>query len=82
MVNDLTFEVEDNGVGRKKSAQIENKQASLKKSMGMEITSDRIKMMNQLYGTNAEVRVLDLMDEKGNAARNQGGFKSIDGVKM
>jgi hypothetical protein len=35
--------------------------------MGMQITQDRIEMINKLYNINASVRIIDLEDENGNA---------------
>ena len=35
--------------------------------MGMQITKDRIGMINKLYHTNAQIKVLDKVDHEGNA---------------
>ena len=60
--------IEDNGIGRKKAAEIkEQKQTNHKRSMGMQITQDRIEIINKLYNMNASVNIDDMEDEKGNA---------------
>ena len=59
--------VQDNGVGREAARQLRSKSALRRKSMGMQITQDRIGLLNQLYGTEASVRIIDLKDELGNA---------------
>ena len=76
----LTFVVEDNGIGRKQAARVESTSAKLKKSLGMEITKDRIQLMNQLYGTNADVHIEDLVDENGIGIGTR-VVLTIDGVK-
>ena len=59
--------VEDNGIGRKKSQEIrESKAVRGKRSMGMSITGDRIKLLNLLHDTNTQVEIHDLTDENGN----------------
>lgn len=52
--------VEDNGIGRQKASELKSKSALKQKSYGMQITDDRIKAINQLYATGAEVKIEDL----------------------
>jgi len=40
--------VEDNGVGRQKAKEIESKDTLKKKSYGMQISKDRIELINKL----------------------------------
>jgi ligand-binding sensor domain-containing protein/two-component sensor histidine kinase len=64
----LTCIVKDNGIGREKAEEIKaQKPGNRKKSMGMQITSDRIEMINKLYNANTSVKITDLKDENGNA---------------
>jgi ligand-binding sensor domain-containing protein len=66
--NKLRCEVIDNGIGRNKAEEIKmQKSGSHKRSMGMQITSDRIEMINKLYGTDTKVKITDLADTNGNA---------------
>lgn len=65
--NLLIAEIEDNGVGRKKANELRSKDVVKKKSYGMQITEDRIFLINQLYNINAKVTVEDLTNEHGEA---------------
>lgn len=59
--------VEDNGIGREKSAALKAGKSvnNHKKSMGMRITRDRIDLINKLRNVDASVEIIDLKDEKG-----------------
>ena len=60
--------IQDNGIGREKAEAIKaQKHGNRKRSMGMQITKDRIEMINKLYSTNTTMQVIDLHDETGNA---------------
>lgn len=64
--DELVCMIQDNGIGRKKAAEMKaNKQSSHKRSMGMQITEDRIEIINKLYNMNAAVHIYDLENEKG-----------------
>jgi len=60
--------IEDNGIGRAKSTQLKSKTAVTHKSFGLQISKDRIRIVNKLYGVNTQVEVEDLHDEKNEAA--------------
>ena len=60
--------IEDNGVGRKRAAELRSKDALKRKSYGMQITDNRIKVLNSLYDSLAAVRVEDLEDATGTPA--------------
>ncbi len=63
----LFFFIEDNGIGRERATQIKTRTAAKHKSVGMQITHDRIAITNELFNTNASVSILDLKDRDGNA---------------
>ncbi len=63
----LCIEVEDNGVGRQRAMELKSRSATVNKSLGMKVTAERLEVINQLYGTNAEVTTMDLKDENGEA---------------
>lgn len=64
--NKLICIIQDNGIGREKAAQIKaRKPGNHKRSMGMQITKDRIDLINKLYNTNATVTITDLQDNAG-----------------
>ena len=59
----LLFQVKDNGVGRKKSMEINKKNRFGHKSLGAEITGERLKLINNKYKVSFEI--LDMVDETG-----------------
>jgi hypothetical protein len=65
--NLLHIEIIDNGIGRAKAAELKSKSAGKRKSFGMQVTADRIRMINQLYDTYTEARIFDLIDSFGKA---------------
>lgn len=67
--NNLFCVVQDNGVGRAKAQAFRlQKQTGKRKSMGMQITRDRIEIINKLYDINTCVTIKDLVDATGGAA--------------
>ena len=56
----VTLVVEDNGVGREAATAIRSARSRKHKSLGMQITAERLAMLKQLHGFHAEVRVVDL----------------------
>ena len=63
----LFVQIEDNGVGRKKSATFDSPMKKSKTSMGMKLTSERLDVLNELNPDQAFVEIQDLMDAKGKA---------------
>ncbi|HMU46864.1 MAG TPA: two-component regulator propeller domain-containing protein [Chitinophagaceae bacterium] len=67
--NKLVCVIEDNGIGREKAEEIKTqKPGNHKRSMGMQITRDRIDLINKLNNTDTSVQIIDLKDENGNPA--------------
>ena len=66
--NDLIVTIQDDGIGRQKAAALKSKQTLKKKSFGMQITADRIQIINQTQNINATCTIEDLKDEHGNGA--------------
>lgn len=60
----LTFEITDDGIGREAAMKLRNENFPLHKSIGMNITKERLKLINQ--GQQADVEIEDLLDEHGN----------------
>lgn len=56
----LYCEVQDNGVGRKASGIINQQRQSSHKSMGVNVTIERIKTYQAIYGSKMETLVIDL----------------------
>jgi sensor histidine kinase YesM len=61
--SNLEITISDNGVGRKKSAQ--TKKIRTHKSMAIDITQERIKILNKKYKFNGSLAFSDLDDQKG-----------------
>jgi hypothetical protein len=59
--------IQDDGVGRKKAQELKSRSATKNKSMGMQITSDRVAILNQLTEQDASVEITDMEDILGNA---------------
>jgi ligand-binding sensor domain-containing protein len=59
--------IQDDGVGRQKARALKSKSATQNKSMGMQITSDRVVMLNKLTDKDASVEITDMEDTMGNA---------------
>jgi len=67
--NDYVYiKITDNGIGRKKAAELASKSATQHKSMGLRITGDRIAMLEKANGGESPVKVIDLESEDGTAA--------------
>jgi ligand-binding sensor domain-containing protein len=64
----LRVVIEDNGVGRAMAAELKSKQVLKKKSYGMQITGDRIAIINRTQNINASCEVRDLFDTAGRAS--------------
>jgi tetratricopeptide (TPR) repeat protein len=64
----LQVEIEDNGIGRKKASVLKSKELVKQKSYGMQISSDRIAIINHLYRLKNSVSIYDLTDADSNAA--------------
>jgi LytS/YehU family sensor histidine kinase len=54
--------ITDDGIGRKKAAELKSKSASIQKSMGMRITANRIAMLQQQNKTSITITDLVLSD--------------------
>ena len=65
--NLLHIEITDDGVGRERAGELKSKSAGKHKSFGMQVTADRIRMINQLYNTQTQARIVDLVDSFGEA---------------
>jgi ligand-binding sensor domain-containing protein len=64
----LTVVVEDNGIGRDRSARYKTTEHIEYQSRGMTMTAERIRMINAAYGGDIRVEVTDLEDAAGQPA--------------
>jgi signal transduction histidine kinase len=63
----IRFEVEDDGVGREKSREIELKQNRIHRSMSTSITYERLIKLNKKLKHKIRMEIIDLKDNLGNA---------------
>jgi sensor histidine kinase YesM len=56
----LVISVKDNGIGREKAAALKSRLATTHKSFGMNITGERLELLNAKNKTNANISVNDL----------------------
>lgn len=56
----LVWTIEDNGIGREKSAELKTKNQQIGKSTGMKNIDDRLRILNKMNNTNMQVQVMDL----------------------
>jgi len=61
----LVCKITDDGIGRKKAAELKSKSASTHKSMGMRITGDRIAMLQQQKQNGTSISITDLVLSNG-----------------
>ncbi|MEX1239707.1 MAG: histidine kinase [Cyclobacteriaceae bacterium] len=66
--NILTCTIADNGVGRNKAEALKSKKDVKRKSMGLQITRDRLAKLNMESDRNTFFEVEDLYDQAGQAA--------------
>jgi len=57
--------IEDDGIGRAASSEINKGRHSVHKSMGMRVTTDRIKLLTEQHRRTARINVHDLADKDG-----------------
>ena len=60
--------IEDNGIGREKSRQLNAARVRRHESTGMKVTEARLEMLNKGTSRKVSVKVIDKKDLKGNAA--------------
>jgi len=64
----LTCIIMDNGIGRNNAGMIKSKSAEKQKSMGLQITKERLALLNQDIDAQTFFNIEDITDDKGNAA--------------
>jgi ligand-binding sensor domain-containing protein/two-component sensor histidine kinase len=69
--NNIKVVVTDNGIGRQKAYELRSKQVLKKKSYGLQITEDRISILNKTQSSKTTLKIHDLKDDNGNALGTQ-----------
>jgi LytS/YehU family sensor histidine kinase len=67
----LYCQITDNGVGRKRAAELKSKSASKSKSLGMQITAHRLELINSINEKETTIEVVDLVDPAGEPCGTQ-----------
>ena len=60
--------IKDNGIGRKMASELKSQLSEHHKSMGLQITKERLAIMGQQQSKESTVNIEDLYDESGKAA--------------
>jgi sensor histidine kinase YesM len=60
--NSIVWIIEDNGIGREKSMQIQKESGLQRKSRGMLITMERLEVLNKKNNENYSIEIIDLRD--------------------
>ncbi|MEZ5083207.1 MAG: histidine kinase [Bacteroidales bacterium] len=69
--NFLVCKVEDNGIGRAASMEMQKEKNKNHNSLGTKITESRLNLVNSLYGKNMKINYTDLKDKEGNPSGTQ-----------
>jgi len=64
----LTCAITDNGVGRNKATELKSKSAEKQKSMGLQITTERLALLNKDHDEPTFFNIEDITDNKGKPA--------------
>ncbi|MDY0201077.1 MAG: histidine kinase [Tenuifilaceae bacterium] len=60
--NKIVLEVEDNGIGIKETAQLDETNRTKHQSMATRITRERLKNLSRIYGEHVDLKIIDLGD--------------------
>lgn len=65
-INDVSIKciIEDNGIGRSKSSELNKRSKVNNDSIGLKITKERLEILNNNYGGNFNINIIDLYSEK------------------
>lgn len=64
--NIINIAIEDNGIGRQKAFQLKSKNGNKRKSHGIALTEERLKLMQKIQNITAKVNIEDLFDLQNN----------------
>ncbi len=76
--NCVIISIEDNGIGRKKAAEIKSKTGSSHKSFGMKINAERADLIKKLYNIDAKI----IFDDLENTDKTAAGTKVTIEIPM
>src|SRR5258706_6086984 len=61
----LQIVVEDDGVGRARAKELKSKNETIRKSLGLKLTEERLAMLNEHAAEKSSLEIVDLKNEKG-----------------
>lgn len=61
----LIMTIEDNGIGRQMAQQLKTKGAARKKGLGMQLTRDRLKLLEKINNSKIRTEIKDIKDNDG-----------------
>lgn len=61
----LIIKIQDNGIGRDASKELKSKTAEKRQSMGMEITGNRLEIIEKIYNIKCRAEITDLKNPEG-----------------
>src|ERR1043165_3254210 len=64
----LTCAITDDGIGRNKAAEVKSKSVQKEKSMGLQITTERLALLNKEHDEQTFFKIEDLTDNEGRSA--------------
>ncbi|GAB3506302.1 hypothetical protein GCM10027341_39130 [Spirosoma knui] len=70
----LIIEIDDNGIGRVAAAQLRPNQLSSHKAEGIKLMEERLQLVNEMYGANARIDIVDQYRAEGVAAGTSVSF--------
>lgn len=71
----LQFEIEDNGIGLKKAAELRSRSTMKRKSYGMDITQRRMELFNRNYPNQLNIEVFDLQKDSASGTLVRIGYQ-------
>jgi len=57
--------IEDDGIGRKKADEIKKDLRSKHKSLGLQVTKERLDLLNKQFKSDIYVNIIDLVNDEG-----------------
>ena len=61
----LIIEITDDGIGRARAVELRSKSGENHRSLGLQVTAERIRMINKRFETDTQIRIIDLVDSFG-----------------
>ena len=63
--DNIVISIEDNGIGRKQAAKLQSTTIGKKQSLGLQISQERLNLLNEIHGSDVRVEINDLHQPSG-----------------